>query len=237
MSIPAKQKPCKGTGVASGLGCGQPTYHRVYGLGKLCGCYSDFLLKTEPGKLIMQKAMLKGKSIVKKEIVKKVKTETREQKDKIKDWSKELQKKINIIVRLIDKDLPCLATQRIAKQFHAGHVFARGGNQTIRFNLHNIHRQSAQSNHFQNDDGLLREGVVREYGIEYMTFISELRRTPALNYSNEDYHQFYKKASHIVLRLQKLDVSYDNLNRLIQRDKINHELGIYSFEYCAFNPF
>jgi len=235
--IQPKSKPCKGTGVASGLGCGIPTLHRIYGLGKMCGCYPDFLLKTDAGKVIMQKAMLKGKQTVKKEIVKNSKTETRKQKDKLKKWSDELQKKVNIIVRFIDKDLPCLATKRIAKQTHAGHIFARGGNQTIRFNLHNIHRQSAQSNHFQNDDGLLREGVVREYGQPYMDFISELRRTPQLNYSNEDYHEFYKKASKIALSLKKLDVLYGIEERLIQRDKINQELGIYSIEYCLFNPF
>lgn len=237
MAIQPKQKPCKGTGVTSGLGCGNPTFNRKLGLGLMCGCYSDFLLKTDAGKVIMQKAMLKGKQTVKKEIVKKSKTEIREQKDKIKNWSAELQKKVNIIVRLIDKGLPCLATQRMAKQTHAGHIFARGGNQTIRFNLHNIHRQSAQSNHFQNDDGLLREGVVREYGQEYMNFISELRRTPALNYSNEQYHEIYKKASKIALRLQKSDLSYDLSNRLQLRDQINVELGIYNYEYCMFNPF
>lgn len=233
MVIPIKPKPCKGTDPRTrGLGCGIPTIHRALGLGKMCGCYSEFLLHTSAGKEIMRKAMIKGKSDVKKEFEKKEKTQTKEQKDKMKDWSKELQKKINIIVRLLDKGLSCLATQRIANQFHAGHIFARGGNQSIRFNLHNIHRQSAQSNHFQNDDGLLREGIVREYGQEYMTFISELRRTPALKYSNEQYHQFYKKASEIVLRLIKDDKEYSDWERLAKRDIINSELGIYDVEYC-----
>ena len=38
---------------------------------------------------------------------------------------------------------------KLANQMHAGHVYSRGSNPMLRFNLHNIHRQSAQSNHFQ----------------------------------------------------------------------------------------
>lgn len=228
MSIKIKEKPCKGIGQASGFGCGVKTLYRTYGLGKTCGCYSDFILNSDAGKVILEKAMIKSKGIVRKENDKKTKI----QKDKLKNWSVELQKKVNLIVRLIDKGLPCLATQRIAKKYDAGHVFARGGNQTIRFNLHNIHRQSAQSNHFQNDDGLLREGVVREYGQDYMTFISELRRTPQLKYNNNDYHNFYKKASEIALKLKKEDKEYLPWERLLKRDIINADLGIYDVEYC-----
>lgn len=233
MGIPIKEKPCKGIDSKTrGLGCGTMTFHRKLGLGLMCGCYSDFLLNTEPGKLILHKATIKGSGIVKTKNTKESKKQTREQKDKLKDWSAELQKKVNAIVRLLDKGRPCLATQFYAKKFDAGHVYARGGNKTIRFNLHNIHRQSAQSNHWQNDDGLLREGIVREYGQEYMTFISELRRTPALKYSNEQYHQFYKKASEIVLKLKKEDKEYSDWERLAKRDLINTELGIYDLEYC-----
>lgn len=46
-----KEKPCKGTGIAKGYGCGVKTYHRIYGLGKMCGCYSGWLLNTDAGKL------------------------------------------------------------------------------------------------------------------------------------------------------------------------------------------
>lgn len=227
MGITIKSKKCSGIGKAiSFKGCGKETLNRKFGL--CMNCYPDFILNSDAGKVILEKAMIKSKVIVKKENNQKTKI----QKDKLKNWSVELQKKVNLIVRLIDKGLPCLATQRIAKKYDAGHVFARGGNQTIRFNLHNIHRQSAQSNHFQNDDGLLREGIVREYGQEYMTFISELRRTPQLKYNNNDYHNFYKKASEIALKLKKEDKEYLPWERLLKRDIINADLGIYDVEYC-----
>lgn len=226
--IQAKLKKCKGQNKAISFpGCGKSTLNRKFGL--CMNCYPEFILNTEAGKLIMQKAMLKGKALVKSISIK----ETKEKKDKLKNWSNELQKKINEIVRLIDKGLPCLATGIHANQIHAGHIYARGGNQTIRFNLHNIHRQSAQSNHFQNDDGKLREGLVNEYGSDYMEFISNLRRTPQLKYKNEDYHAFYKKVSEIALKLKKENMQYDLQHRLLKRDIINIELGIYELEYCC----
>ena len=151
----------------------------------------------------------------------------------VTDWKKSLQNEINKIVRLIDKDLNCLA-RNTKGQMHAGHVYARGGNTNMRYNLHNIHRQSAQSNHFQNDDGLLREGLSNEYGQEYMEFISDLRRTPVPKYSQQEYMDMYYKAKKIVLRLKKSDISYSLKNRILLRNKINLEMGIYEKKYCIF---
>lgn len=54
--IEIKPKPCNGTGLAKGYGCGHKTIHRIYGLGKMCGCYSNWLLNSEAGKLKLQKA-------------------------------------------------------------------------------------------------------------------------------------------------------------------------------------
>ena len=140
----------------------------------------------------------------------------------------------NLIIRLIDRDLPCLAKGIYANQFHAGHIFSRGSNQTIRYNCHNIHRQSAQSNHFQNEDGLLREGLVKEYGQDYMDFISELRRTPKLEYNNQEFHELTLKARIISAKLKKADKVYNLSQRLELRNQINLELGIYQEEYCVF---
>ena len=154
--------------------------------------------------------------------------------DNTTNWKAKLQTEINTIVRCIDKGLFCLARNK-GGQIHAGHVYARGGNTTIRYNLHNIHRQNAQSNHFQNDDGLLREGLVKEYGQEYMDFIGDLRRTPKLEYKDFEYKGFYIRAHDIAMRLTKLNLEYSLKNRISLRNKINEELEIYDQEYCQFN--
>lgn len=156
-----------------------------------------------------------------------------ELKKEVTKWSEELQTEVNKIVRLIDKDLLCLARNR-GGQIHAGHIYSRGSNSTIKYNLHNIHRQNAQSNHFQNDDGLLREGLQKEYGIDYFNFVSELRQTPPLKYTNKEYFEFTKKAKEIVLRLKKANLNYSLKNRILMRNKINTELGIYDKEFCVY---
>jgi hypothetical protein len=176
----------------------------------------------------------KQKEAQKKQIALKWKNEKAVLKEKTTNWKNSLQFEINRIVRLIDKDLPCLATKRQGKM-HAGHVFSRGSNPTIKYNLHNIHRQCAQSNHFQSDDVILREGLVNEYGQDYMTFISELRQTTALPYKNIDYMEFSKKAQKIALNLSKLDLTYTLQNRILMRNKINKELGIYEPKFCHFS--
>lgn len=228
--IEPKEKPCKGTGLAKGYGCGRKTKHRVYGIGKMCGCYNDWLLNSENGKIKIANAQLSAKAKVQKQQIR----TTKEEKDNLKDWSAELQVKINWIVRMIDVGLLCLA-RGYGGQMHAGHVYARGGNSTMKFHLHNIHRQCAQSNHNQNDDGLLREGVVNEYGQRYMDYISNLRQMKTLDYNNKEYHEFYKKACKIANKMAKENIYYYSPEeRIRKRNEINIEIGIYDPKFCEF---
>lgn len=160
-----------------------------------------------------------------------------EMKDRVTNWKGKLQDEVNKLVRLIDVGLPCLAKEGYyPNQYHAGHVFSRGSNTSMKYNLHNIHRQSAQSNHFQNDDGLLREGMVREHGQEYMDFVSELRQIPVLKYKDWEYKEFYDKAHAVWLRMKKIDIegTYPLDMRMELRNNINIELGIYDERYCIY---
>ena len=100
--------------------------------------------------------------------------------------------------------------------------------------MHNIHRQCAQSNRWQNDDGLLREGVVREYGQEYMDFISQLRKTPQLHYNNKEYRDLTEKARVIFKQLKEKDRIYSKSERIELRNRVNVQLGIYPYEFCTF---
>lgn len=222
-----KKKKCKGNGVTKGYGCSTITLYRTLGL---CSkCYPDWLLNTEEGKERLSRAITTAKKASEKQEKQKIK----ELNSEIIDWKPKLQVEVNKIVRLIDKGSPCLARGKFG-QIHAGHIYARGGNQTIRYNLHNIHRQNAQSNHFSNDDGLLREGLTKEYGQDYMDFVSSLRATPTLQWKNKDYERLTINARKIVLRLTKENKTYNLEQRLELRNIINLELGIYNEDYCIF---
>jgi hypothetical protein len=192
--------------------------------------YVKWLTETEEGKKEVAKKMDKAK----KQIESKEKKADKELKDIVTNWKKKLQQKINEIVRLIDKGQLCLARQINAGQLHGGHVFSSGANKNFTYNAHNIHRQSAQSNHWQNDDALMKEGLEREYGRSYLLFVTGLKQTPVPKYSNQEYQMFYSLACGISNRLKKAEKEYNLEERIELRNKINLELGIYSEEYCIF---
>jgi len=77
--------------------------------------------------------------------------------------------------------------------------------------------------------------LVNEYGQPYMDFISELRRTPSLEYTNEDFHQLTIKARSISARLRKDDLTYNLEKRIELRNHINLELAIYNQEFCIYH--
>ena len=224
MGIQIKERSCKGVGKAVGHGCGSMQLKRTYGLGYECQCFQNWLLHTEEGKEKIERSRIQSK----KKIEKETRKEATKKKKSMTDYKPLLQEKINYIVRLIDIGLPCLARGTHADQIHAGHIYSRGAHTQIRYNLHNIHRQSAGSNHYQNEDGLLRESLKNEYGESYADYVSGLRATKALHYSNDDYAIFYKKACKIALRLRNEGKMYIHPeDRIKKRTEINKELGIY----------
>lgn len=65
------------------------------------------------------------------------------------EWQKIMQNKINIVVRNIDANFPCISSGIMPKQAHAGHRVSVGANNSIRFNLFNIFLQSAYQNTYK----------------------------------------------------------------------------------------
>jgi len=166
-----------------------------------------------------------------KAIERKKKAETKVLKEKTTNWKNKLQTKVQEIARLIDKGLPCIARGN-SKQLHGGHVLPKKGNECARFNLHNIHRQGAHSNHFQNDDAVMREGIKREYGEEYLEFIMSLAKQPVPKLNELEYMEKYQIACKIANRLRKNASENCAVSRLILRSGLNLELGIYEEKYC-----
>lgn len=180
-----------------------------------------------------------NKPKIEKGINKLRKAQKRAEKESIIDYSKALQKEVQLIARLIDYKCLCLARNIIPIKSDGGHLFSRGGNVNIKYNLHNIFLQSAASNHFQNDDGLMRDGVVRVFGVDYLEFITSLKQTEITKYSNEEYKAILANARVISRRLKEENKDLITFRtpkeRINLRNKINIELGIYSERYCIYN--
>lgn len=162
-----RPKPCKGiTAETKGYGCGEETLHRVHGLGKMCGCYADWLLNTEAGKMKMQKATLKATKSSRE--LKKAEKEHKERM-RLPDALKRTQLLFNEYIRLRDVGKPCISSGIPWKNdFDAGHFFSVKQFSALRFDYDNCHGQSVQDNRF-------KEGNYQDYAVNLPLRIGEQR--------------------------------------------------------------
>lgn len=237
------QKKCKGTGKALGYGCGElvPVQrygkaNRQYGLGKSCGCWLNWVTTTKEGEALIKQATLQGKRRLEKANKRKEierKKQDREAKIALMGVdayrSKIVQPLINKIVRLIDYGCPCIASNNYGKM-NGGHYISVGANRTLALNLHNIHIQSFESNHFRSGDQLnYQAGIIKTYGINYLGYMDALRGCPALKLTKEQLQQIATKARAIIKHLSTTENQYQRTpkQRLALRNQYNTELEIY----------
>jgi protein-arginine kinase activator protein McsA len=141
-----KEKKCKGQGKAIGFGCGKLTKveNRIYGLGKMCGCYSDWLLNSEQGKILMAKSILK---IQKPRLDLEQRQAEKKELTRLKMLLNATKTKVHAFVRNRDKGLNCISCNApYSDDFQAGHFYPAGSFETLKFHLDNIHGQCVQCN-------------------------------------------------------------------------------------------
>jgi hypothetical protein len=234
--IELKEKACVGTGIAKDFGCGHKTKFRKYGLGKMCGCYSDWLLNSENGKIKMQKSIIAGKVKVQKEIRKAKVEEKTKTKIELMTADKyravHLQPIINEIARIIDFGQSCIATGNFGKM-NGGHYVSVGANRTTALNLHNIHIQSFESNHHKGGDPIkYKAGLIERYGKEYFEYIEYIQRHKALHLTKGDMIEIALKASFIRAELKRNEEQKTPYERIELRKEVNLKLKIYDQEFC-----
>lgn len=150
-------------------------------------------------------------------------------------WLKsKLQSTVNEIARLIDHGLPCLATETNG-QMHGGHVFSRGGHTQMRYNLHNIHRQSAYSNNKQSHDGLMQEKLAEEYGEDYLEFLKDMRGSEVQKYTIQELQDAYDNARDFRNYLKKSigDKPFPKKMRIALRNEANVTINLYPDDLCV----
>lgn len=145
--LQTKPKPCKGTTSATkGLGCGKmmKAEYRVYGLGKMCGCYPDWLMNSEQGKIKLKKAVLKA-SKPREDLDKAIKE--KKSKDSLTWLIKNTVNACHDYIKKRDEGKPCVSCgQPWKKDHHAGHLFKAELFSTIKFHEYNIHNQCVGCN-------------------------------------------------------------------------------------------
>jgi hypothetical protein len=157
------QKKCKGNGVARGYGCYDMVpvslygkANRVYGLGKSCGCYSNWLRTSPEGKEKIQKATLKAAKPRKE--LEKASEETRQNKS-LSALLINVRTVCHTYIKKRDYGKPCISCgEPWHKDFQAGHYYKAELFSTLKFNEHNIHGQCEGCN-------IRKEGNLSQYSV------------------------------------------------------------------------
>jgi hypothetical protein len=164
-------------------------------------------------------------------------SEKKEREERLKthsDRENELQPVINEICRLIDKEVVCVSCLKPPKKANAGHRFAVGGNNTLRFNLFVLHSQcnSCNENKSGNPDGY-DEGLISMYGKDYYEYVKfELKRLyPQVKLTAIELMEKRAIAMKIRNELKKADKVYSPSERIELRNRINEQIGIYPFGF------
>lgn len=159
------------------------------------------------------------------------KARTKELKAKLEthsDYEEKLQKVVNAIARKIDEGKPCISSGRYKGLMNGGHYISVAANNSIRFNLHNIHKQSFSDNHHKssNRDGY-EEGLIARYGHEYFEYVKyELTaKYPHVKLSIPELKEAIKKARQFLRTIKDVPILAKDARRA--RDMANKEIGIY----------
>ena len=140
-----------------------------------------------------------------------------------------LQREINRLSKMIDAKCgynTCICCHRdFGKQTDAAHYHSVGSNQTLRFNLHNIHSASSYCNNYSNThlSGYL-VGLEARYRLEYRNMILSLPQVyKSLKLSAKDIHDKLI----LVRSLIKNFDDYEFKDGIEGRELFNNLIGIY----------
>ncbi len=153
--------------------------------------------------------------------------------EKVSYFEKALEREINAIARCIDYGLNCISCDPNTpiKKMFAGHYHSVGSNCTLRFNLHNIHRQcySCNGNKGGNQNAYLY-GLKWQYGSMYAGYVQYeiVRDYKLIKWSREQLVEWTKTAKKIRKSLESNPITRTLEQRIELRSEINKELGIYT---------
>lgn len=224
-NINSKNKPCKGVGYAIGFGCGESALKRKYGLCK--NCYSKWLFLPEN-----EEFKKKFFSLNKKKVDKDKKEFAKEKKKKLittQDLKRKLQPLVNKIARLIDAEKGCISCNHgweelpFRRKADAGHYTSVGSNESLRFNLFNIHKQCSICNtYLSGNQSKYIKGLKRVYGDDYAEYVdTELNKLfPLMKWSMIEIENAIKEARAVI---KEIEIGKD-----YTRKEVNDKLGLYN---------
>jgi hypothetical protein len=166
----------------------------------------------------------------KKQVDKRVK-EMKKNVEKKSSYEEILQKQINTIVRLIDKDHPCISTGTPYGKYivNAGHYSSVGSNSTLRYNLLNIYNQSKSDNFYKGGKGSNYSIRLKEvFGISVRDEIENLpAKYKTIRLTVNELIEATLIAKEIVSELKAVNRTFTTEERIVLRKEFNERIGIY----------
>ena len=201
-----KNKSCKGQGKAISVkGCGKiiNVNFRKYGLCQ--SCYASFILETDYGRLLLEKATLKATKS-RKEFNE---AEQEHKENKSLGWLLTNTKNVfHEYVRLRDKGKDCVSCgQAWSNEHQAGHFKKAELFSILRFNENNVHNQCKGCNLF--NDGNEQEYALRIHlrigkeGLKEIVRLSELDHKLNHKWNREDLKEIREKYKLKLKQLKK----------------------------------
>lgn len=161
------------------------------------------------------------------------KVRKKELKQKSSNQKNDLQNEINKLARLIDRHfkLNCIDCEsKVTGVGNGAHYHNVGGNENIRFNLHNIHLSRTYCNKYNSEHKKgYQSGLNKRYGAKYANYVeTELNLTyKELHLTNQEVTEALKKTRKAIREFNQLIEG----NPIEARNKFNSYIGIYLEEY------
>ncbi len=145
-----------------------------------------------------------------------------------------LQDEINAIAKIIDYGQPCISCNSFEEP-QAGHYHSVGSDETIRYNLHDIHIQDHYCNIEKSDNRKGYDiGLKKNYGndyFEYVKFGLKKLYTDPIKLSIIQLKECIISAKVIKQKLNNIKIDWPPFQRMLLRDEINETIGIYNKKF------
>jgi hypothetical protein len=193
--------------------------------------YARWLTETEEGQEVMAKKIEKAK----KQVKDKEKKDWNAQRNELlpvvheKKYKGLLQNEINKLSRMIDAKFgytTCIdCGKAFGKQVDAAHHTSIGSNNSIRYNLHNLHSAKSDCNKYSDKHHQgYAIGLKERYGESYLTLVEEL--PIRYKYIKVSAVEVYEKLK-LVRSLVKNFDTFKAENAIEMRENFNAIIGIY----------
>ena len=196
-------KRCKGTSKAIGYGCNEPQQERIFGLGKKCGCYKEWLLHTPQGQEYLKSVTLK---ITQPRIDLQNAQSQRKDRVKLGHLLSNVKNICHEYIRERDKGKDCISCGiQYLEDFQAGHFYKAELFSNLKYDEFNVSGQCRQCNlRKEGNESGYRSGIIQRYGFEHLRYLDDKAKAYKQNNFEWDREQLIEIRDYYKQKLKEL---------------------------------